>query len=309
MTLRHRVRFAGAAAVSLTIAAGAACHLKSPIKPLMAKRAASTLALPVAVINSNPDPEIVRGALSYALLQNEALLVSAPTHDELLLATCRQYVQYASWFVQPDAEAAQPADPPRAQAIMARGAALAIRGKDVCWRALDVEEKGTTARLSGAPDAAAHRFERDDVPLLYWSAAALTAAITMSGRADLAHQWPSARALAERALALDDTWNRAALHELMITIESQSVAGVDAEPAARKHFARAIDVQQGLSPGPYVALAMGVARPKRDRAEFDKLLRQAIAIDPDKDPANRLPIMIGRQRAQILLGQIDRLMR
>ena len=29
------------------------------------------------------------------------------------------------------------------------------------------------------------------------------------------------RALAERGLALDDTWNRAALHELMITVESQ----------------------------------------------------------------------------------------
>jgi predicted anti-sigma-YlaC factor YlaD len=93
----------------------------------------------------------------------------------------------------------------------------------------------------------------------------------------------------------------------MITVESQGAAG-GTEAAARKHFTRAIEVQQGLSPGPYVALAMGVSRPKRDRAEFEKLLTQAASVDPDKNPTNRLPVMIGRQRAQVLLGQADRLL-
>jgi predicted anti-sigma-YlaC factor YlaD len=156
---------------------------------------------------------------------------------------------------------------------------------------------------------AAHRLERDNVPLLYWSAASLMAQIMLGpeGRADVAPAWKIVRALAERALALDDTWNRAALHELMITVESQSAAG-GTEAAARKHFTRAIEVQQGLSPGPYIALAMGLSRPKRDRAEFEKLLTQAASVDPDKNPTNRLPVMIGRQRAQVLLGQADRLL-
>jgi predicted anti-sigma-YlaC factor YlaD len=107
------------------------------------------------------------------------------------------------------------------------------------------------------------------------------------------------------ALALDDTWNRAALHELMITVESQGEALGGSEERARKQFERAVQVQQGLSPGPYVALAMGIAKAKQDYAEFEKLLKQALAIDPDKDPANRLPTILTLKRARVLLAHID----
>ena len=211
--------------------------------------------------------------------------------------------------MQPDAEALQFSDAAKSQPMAARALRLASRGKDLCWRALDAEEKGTSARLTTDPDGAAHRFDRDDVPLLYWSAAALSQTIALGGASgqDASSEWKVVRALAERGLALDDTWSRAALHELMITIESQpGAAGIEAR--ARQHFTRAVEVQQGLSPGPYIALAMGVARPKRDRAEFEKLLTQAAAIDPEKDPTNRLPATVLRQRAQVLLANIDRIL-
>jgi hypothetical protein len=309
MRQRFVHRLAGPIALAALAAAASACHWKSPIEPMVAGKAANTLALPASVINAHPDPETVRGALDYALLQNEALLASTPKHESLLLTLCSQYVQYATWFVQPDAEAVQFSDTQKSQATLARAYRLASRGKDLCWRGLEAEDKGISERLTGNADVAAHRLERDNVPLLYWSAASLMAQIMLGpeGRADVAPAWKIVRALAERALALDDTWNRAALHELMITVESQGAAG-GTEAAARKHFTRAIEVQQGLSPGPYVALAMGVSRPKRDRAEFEKLLTQAASVDPDKNPTNRLPVMIGRQRAQVLLGQADRLL-
>ena len=104
---RLRFRVAGSVIVLAAMAAGGACHWKSPIKPMIAKRAAQTLALPGSVLTSHPDPEIVRSALSYAMLQNEALLMAAPRHDDLLLTTCSEYVQYIVWFAQPEAEAAQ----------------------------------------------------------------------------------------------------------------------------------------------------------------------------------------------------------
>src|SRR5262245_54556530 len=75
-------RIAGTLIVLAAVAAGGACHWKSPIKPIMAKNAAKTLALPGSVLTSHPDPEIVRGALSYAMLQNEALLAAAPKNDD-----------------------------------------------------------------------------------------------------------------------------------------------------------------------------------------------------------------------------------
>jgi len=308
MTNARCSRLVLACAAAAVLGAAPGCHWKSPVKGIVARNAADTLSLPASVLNSHADPETVRGALDYALLQNEALLVSAPKHEKLLLTLCSQYVQYATWFVVPEWEAFQFTDAARAQAAGARAVRLAQRGKDLCWRGLE-EEKGTAARLASDPNGAVTKFERDEVPLLYWSAAASTTVRSLMGQgANSASDWKIVRALAERGIAMDPTWNRAALHELMITVESQSAESGGTEAAARKHFARAIDVQQGLSPGPYIALAMGAVRTKRDRAEFEKLLTQAAAIDPEKDPTHRLPATLLRQRARVLLGNVDRLL-
>ena len=72
--------------------------------------------------------------------------------------------------------------------------------------------------------------------------------------------------------ALDETWNNGAIPELMITVESQGEALGGSEERARRYFARAVEIQRGLSPGPYVALATGVVKSKQDRDEFSKLL-------------------------------------
>ena len=91
----------------------------------------------------------------------------------------------------------------------------------------------------------------------------------------------------------------------MITVESQGDALGGSEERARRHFARAVEIQQGLSPGPYVALATGVVKSKQDRDEFEKLLDAALAIDPEKDPSHRLVTLITQKRARLLLDHID----
>ena len=74
----------------------------------------------------------------------------------------------------------------------------------------------------------------------------------------------------------------------MITLDSLPEA-LGGNPDARaRALQAAVELQKGLSPGPYVALATGVAVPAQDRAEFERLLKEALAIDPEKDPSNRL---------------------
>jgi predicted anti-sigma-YlaC factor YlaD len=75
----------------------------------------------------------------------------------------------------------------------------------------------------------------------------------------------------------------------------------------RKQFARAVELQKGLSPGPYIALATTVAVNEHNREEFEKLLNEAIAIDPEKDPSNRAVTLIMQEKARALLSQIDTL--
>ena len=299
---------------TLTLVAGlsvvvsvSGCRL---IKPFAMKAVAGALTGPGSTVTAHNDPDTVEGALDFALITNESILASIPRHEPLLTTTCGQYTQYAFGFIYPRAEAAQFEDYAKSKPLMERAFRLADRGREFCWRALDVKfGDEAVALLRKNPDQALRKSKRGHVPLLYWSAASLGASITLGGieHADLVISWPLVRALAERALVLDETWGRGALHELMITVESQSEALGGSEERARKHFDRAVAIQQGLSPGPYVSLAMGAVKAKQDRAEFEKLLNQAIAIDPEKDPANRLVTILTRRRAQVLLDHIDEL--
>jgi hypothetical protein len=277
------------------------------VKPMLLKSVANTLSGEGGAINSHNDPETVRGALDFALITNESLLDSIPNHEPLLTTTCSEYTQYAAGFLQPDAEAAEFTDFERSRALKARAFRLAERGRTFCWRALEVRSKGITALLKSDPATALRKFKREQVPLLYWSAASLGSAISIGGieHPELVIDWPIVRSLAERALELDESWHRGALHELMITVEGLGEALGGSEARAREHFARAVAIQQGLSPGPYVALAMGVVKGKQDYDEFQKLLTQALAIDPEKDPANRLPTLLTLARARVLLDHID----
>ena len=287
---------------ALTLLAG--CGM---VKTMAIKSVANTLSEGGTAVTSHDDPELVRGALDFALIMNESLLASIPTHEPLLTATCSQYTQYAFGFLQPDAEEAQFDDYEKSKVLSARAFTLAQRGRGYCWRGLEVRFPGITPRLKADGLAALAKAKKEHVPLLYWSAASLGAAITLGGidHPELLIDWPIVRALLERGLALDETWNRGALHELMITVESQGEALGGSEERAMKHFTRAVELQQNLSPGPYVSLAMGIAKAKQDAGQFEKLLKQALDIDPEKDPANRLVTLLTKKRAQVLLDHID----
>jgi predicted anti-sigma-YlaC factor YlaD len=113
------------------------------------------------------------------------------------------------------------------------------------------------------------------------------------------------RALAERALALDETWSNGTLHDLMITVESQGEQLGGSEDRARKHYARAVENQQGRSPGPHVALATGVVKANQNRVEFERLMNAAIAIDPNAIPSQRVATLITQRRAKMLMDHID----
>ena len=52
---------------------------------------------------------------------------------------------------------------------------------------------------------------------------------------------------------------------------------------------------------------MGLAQPAQDAAEFESLLKQALAVDPEKDPSTRLVTLVQQRRAKALLDRIDTL--
>ena len=291
-------------AVGAAIVALSGC---GTVNRLAVKGVADTLSEGGDTVTAHDDPDLIAGALPFALMLHESLLASVPTHEPLLTTTCSLYTMYSFGFVAADAEALQKDDYDRSKRLSDRSFTLAQRGKNYCWRGLEAKFRGITDALKKDPVRAVERTKKEHVRLLYWSAASLGAAISAGGldHPELLIDWPVVRAMAERAMTLDETWSNGSLPELMITVESQGEALGGSEERARKYFARTVEIQKGLSPSPYVALATGVVKSKQDRAEFSKLLEQALAIDPEQDPSHRLITLVTQRRARVLLDRID----
>jgi hypothetical protein len=289
-------------------AAATAALAGCSIKTMAINTVAATLSNTGDVFTRDNDPELVRGALPFALKLYESLLDSVPRNGPLLVATCSGFTEYGYAFIETDADELGEAHHDEVVALRDRALKFYLRAHDYCLRAMDVRFPGIRQKLLTDPAAAVAKAEKKDVPMLYWTAASWGAAISLGvDKPELVIDLPTVRALAERALALDETWNNGAIHEMMITLDSLPEALGGSADHARTHFQRAVEIQHGKSPGPYVALAKGVAVPAQDRAEFTKLLNQAIAIDPEQDPSNRLVTLITQRRARALLDHVDSL--
>jgi predicted anti-sigma-YlaC factor YlaD len=268
---------------------------------------ASTLASGGDVFTRDDDPELVGDAIPFGLKLYESLLDSSPKNKDLLLATCSNFTQYGVAYLETEAAVLGEAQHHDEVAhLNARALKLYLRAKGYCLRAMEVRFPGIGPKLLTDPVPALAKAQKKDVPLLYWMAASWGSAISLGvDRPDIVIDMPAVRAIAERALALDEVWGKGALHEMFISLDSLPEALGGSAARAREHFTRAVDLQRGLSPGPYVALATGVAVPAQDRAEFEKLLQAALAIDPEKDPSMRLVTLVQQRRARALLDHID----
>ena len=270
---------------------------------------ASTLASSGDVFTRDDDLELVGDAIPFGLKLYESLLDSSPKNKELLIATCSNFTQYGVAFLETEAivlgEAQHHDEVAR---LNARALKLYLRAKGYCLRAMEVRFPGIGPQLLTDPVPALARAEKKDVPLLYWMAASWGSAISLGvDKPEIVIDMPTVRALAERALALDESWGKGALHEMFVSLDSLPEALGGSTARAREHFNRAIELQKGLSPGPYVALATGVAVPAQDRAEFERLLQTALAIDPEQDPSVRLVTLVQQRRARALLDHIESL--
>jgi predicted anti-sigma-YlaC factor YlaD len=258
---------------------------------------------------SDEDPELVRQAVPFSLKLIESVLAESPKHEGLLLAATKGFTQYSFAFVQQDAEARETVDVHAAQVLALRARKLYLRARDYGLRGLDVRHAGFSQRLRADPNAAADLLSRSDVPFAYWTAAAWGAALALGkdSPALLADQ-PLVEALIDRALVLDESYGDGAIHSFLIVYEASRPGGQrDAEPRARAHFARAVELEHGQLAGPYLALAEGVSLAKQDKREFVELLGQALAIDPDARPDSRLENLVYQARARWLLERVGEL--
>jgi TRAP transporter TatT component family protein len=248
------------------------------------------------------DPEFVRAGAPATLKMTEMLLDSQPKHPGLLFTACSGFTQYAYAFLQVESEIAEPASKQAAADLKTRAAQMYERARRYCLRALDVRVPGIQGRLPKEQKSALTSLTRADIPLLYWTAAAWGGSIAVAENP--MQRFPElfiVRALLDRALELDETWERGALHEAMIAVDGLPALVGGSPERARKHFDRAVELSGGLSAFAYLTLASSVSLPAKDRAEFERLLKTAVAIDVSRRPEIRLANLVAQKRARFLL--------
>ncbi len=254
---------------------------------------------------SDDDPELVKAAVPFSLKFLESLLAESPEHRGLLLAAARGFTQYSYGFVQQEADELEAKDLAAAEALRTRARRLYLRARQYGLRGLEASHADFSKALRANPGAAVGVATKADVPLLYWTAAAWGAAISLSkDNPELIAELPAMEALIDRALALDEVYGRGAIHGFLISYE-MSRQGAPGDPAARAraHFERAMALSEGTDAAPLVALAEAVTVQQQHVKEFESLLNRALAINPDAHPDTRLQNLIMQRRARWLLSR------
>lgn len=245
---------------------------------------------------SDDDPELVGAALPFSLKLMESLLAEVPGHRPLLVATARGFTQYTYGWIGQQADEIEAFDVGQATRQRIRARSLYLRARDYGLRALGPAIGG---ELRGDPKRAMSLARRDDVPALYWTAAAWGLAISVSkDDPELVADLPLVEALILRAAEIDPSFDSGSIETFLITWEA-------ARPAhAHVHFTRAVELSGGRLASPYLAYAEAVSVQEQKRDEFEELLGHALRIDPAATPEWRLQNVIAQRRARWLLSRV-----
>ncbi len=254
------------------------------------------------------DPELVRAAVPFGLKSLEGLLAEQPKHEGLLTALASGFTQYGYAFVQTDADEAEMSGRSgAARALRERAKKLFLRARDYGLRGLEERHEGLAAKLRSARglDDALAPLKKDDLPLVYWTAASWALAIS-AAKEDMAlvAELPVPGALMKRALAVDESWDDGSIHEFFVTWEA-SQGGPEGLARAEEHFLRAVALSKGKKLGVFVSFAEAVSVARQDRAEFTRLLQQVLAADPEADARHRLANVLAQRRARLLLAHAE----
>lgn len=255
---------------------------------------------------SEEDLDLAREASPFYLKLAESVLRREPAHIGLATAVTGSFTQYAYAFVAFDADRLEATDAQGAQRLRQRAAHLYRRAQGHAMTALERQQPGFRAALvASLPHAEAKDWPvlpADQVGLAYWAAAAWGGWVSLAtDEPEVVADLPLAARLAQLAWQADPTWGQGALAGLMGAFENSRPGG--SPKSALPYFDQAIALGAGHNVGAFVGKAEGYALPSGDRALFEQLLQEALAIKDEAGSPLALSNEAMRRRAAWLLGR------
>lgn len=261
------------------------------------------LADELATQTQAPEEDVVLAheASAFYLKLSESLLKEAPGNAKLAEAVSAGFTQYSFAFVSFEAERLEAKDIAAAHKLRQRAAKLYGRAQRHAMKALEHQTPGFAKALASTNASDWPKLDPTQIGLAYWAAASWGGFISLSKDdpatvADL----PLATRLAQLAWDKAPNFGDGALASLMGSFESARPGG--SRQQALLYFNQAIAASAGNNAGAFVAKAEGIALPDGNRAEFESLLKQALAVSAN---STDLPSAVMRERAQWRLETAD----
>ncbi len=262
------------------------------------------------------DPELAESAIPGSLSTLEALLVIKGDSDALHLTLARSYASYGFGFMEDHMEAAMANDDEsRAEHFRARATAAFLRARQLSFEMMSIwepDDGGVEGHVRRGPEAfRAYLNQFDDQEqggILFWGAYSWARYIGLhrddpNALADL----PFVVAMADRAKALDHTYNGFAPHGLVGGLAAAAPAQLGGRPdIGRTEFEAAIAATQRHNLMYLVMEARIVAVALQDRGLYRRLLEEVINAG-DVDVDLRLNNVLAKRRAFRYLAEIDNL--
>ncbi len=167
---------------------------------------------------------------------------------------------------------------------------------------LEERYPGFNELLTSNPGEAVAQTTIEDVPLLYWTAAALGSTIGLSmDDPGMIIRLPQVGAMAFRISELQPDFMDGAAYELLMIYESSRPAMMGGSVALAKHYyEQALTYSQGKSAGLFVSYGEGICVQEQDREGFIEMMERALEVK-----AGGYINHLSKRRAKWLLDRID----
>ena len=295
----------GAARAATVVAAISLLVPACSVKKFAVRQVGDALSSGTSVYETDPDIDLVGGALPFSLKFLESLLDVTPRHRGLLVSAAKGFALYSMAYVDMPGEMLIEEDFQAGKALRERARRLYLRSLGYSMRALETAYPGIAGEFAQAPEEAARRVRAKHVDLLYWAGAALGLSIsTDPTNPALVVRLGEVDAMIDRALELDESWDEGSLHEFLLRLEAAKPGAAD-RARVESSFRRALELSGGRRAGLYVAYAESFAVPAQDRALFDELLDKALELDADEFEEHRLLNHLAQRRARWLRSRTD----
>ncbi len=239
--------------------------------------------------------------------KSEKRVLKHPHDNAAQLEACKNLTMYGHVFVLRESEILEDEDFVQSREYRLEANRLFRNAYEYGLESLELQHPGFQESFHKDSGVELGEVTIEEVDHLYWTAAALGSLIsTAKGDPYAIADLPKVGLLIDRAIELDESYDKGSLHEFMISfVLSRPDAPSDAIEIAKDHFDRAVVLSGGNRASAFVTYAESISTLEQNRLEFLSMLDRALKVDVNADPNLKLSNIVAKERAAWLKERVD----